>query len=71
MSVLLYKNGIEKRSHLNAVKMLAGDFNISEEEITNIYEIELEKLNKEARIKDFLSVLVIRRVKEILLKKAS
>ncbi len=64
--IQLYEDEAEKMQHIHAIQMLVKDLKSSEEEISTLYEVELEKLKLHARVKDFLMVLVSRRVKEIL-----
>lgn len=61
---MLYENESEKRQHLSAIHVLASTFGISEESVRHLYETELQSLIRHARVRDFLSVLVIRRLKE-------
>jgi hypothetical protein len=65
--IQLYEDETEKIQHFHAIQMLVKDLKSSQEEISTLYEIELERLKLHARVKDFLTVLVSRRVKEILL----
>lgn len=60
----LYKNESEMRQHQSAISNLAQDLHASEVGIRPLYEIILARFNRTARIRDFLSVLVSRRVKE-------
>ncbi len=64
--IQLYEDEAEKIQHIHAIQMLVKDLKSSEEEISTLYEVELEKLKLHARVKDFLMVLVSRRVKEIM-----
>lgn len=64
--IQLYEDEPEKMRHIHAIQTLAKDLKSSEEQISVLYEIELEKLKLHARVKDFLVLLVSRRVKEIL-----
>lgn len=61
---LLYQNEAEKRQHLSAIHILSIELGVSEDYIKQIYENELKKLKENARITDFLSVLVMKRIKE-------
>ena len=56
----------EKARHQFAIQRLARDLEIPKKEIEDLYHVLLEELNKTARIRDFISVLVSRRVKELL-----
>ncbi|HET6514134.1 MAG TPA: DUF3562 domain-containing protein [Thermodesulfovibrionales bacterium] len=64
----LYENETEQTLHSSAIQRLARDFNVAEEEIQILYEATLSRLKENARIKDFLAVLVIRNVKDIIRK---
>ncbi len=64
MVAMMYQNDAEKRQHISAIQVLASDFGLSEEFVRSLYERELESLIERARIKDYLSVLVIRRLRE-------
>ena len=44
--------------------MLARDLGVAEDFIEPLYENELRGLKEHARVKNFLSILVIRRIKE-------
>ena len=64
VATILYENESEKRQHLSAIHMLASTVGLSEDSVKQLYENELQNLIGHARIRDFLSVLVIRRLKE-------
>ena len=63
---LLYDDETEKRQHLNAIQMLALDMRIPMDVISQLYEVELGELKQSVKIKDFLTVLVSRRVREMI-----
>lgn len=63
-STLLYKSEAEKQQHLSAVSMLAHEVGFAETAVRQIYEDELRELQKHARVKNFLSILVYRKVKK-------
>lgn len=65
-SIRLYEDEIEKKQHDLAVKKLAEDLSVSEEEIRTLYEKELERVKPRAKVKDFLTVIVTREVKNLL-----
>jgi hypothetical protein len=65
----LYDNEKEKTEHIQAVRFLAENGGFSEEDVLAVYEQVLEGLRHEAIIKSFLTVLVSRRVRDILQKK--
>ena len=56
----------EKRKHVNAIHSISLETGIPEKNITSLYEEILERYSSEARIKDYLSILVSREVKDIL-----
>lgn len=62
----LYDDETERKLHLNAVEMLAMDMGISAEEVERLYNIVLERFKRGATVKDFLPILVSRRVKYLL-----
>jgi hypothetical protein len=57
---------VEKKRHAHAIQTLARDMGIPVEEVNQLYEQELEKLKEYARVKDFLPLIVSRRVKDLL-----
>ena len=67
MTVLcLYEDEKEKRQHIAAIQILIRDVGSSEEEIRRLYEGILQELKKEAKVKTFLTVIVSRKVKDVL-----
>jgi uncharacterized small protein (DUF1192 family) len=67
----LYDDENERRLHLYAVEMLALRIGASQEDVERIYEIVLRRFKKGAKVKDFLPVLVGRRVEYLLNKRRS
>jgi hypothetical protein len=63
-STLLYKSEAEKQQHLSVVSMLAHELGFAEASVRQIYEDELQALQKHARVRTFLSVFVSRNVKK-------
>ena len=63
-TALLYETETERRQHLTAIHNLALDLGISEESLRQFYEKELLSLKEHARLKDYLTVLVIKKLKE-------
>ncbi len=63
-TTILYDTEFERRQHLSAIHYLATDLGMREDFLRQLYENELMSLKEHARIKDFLSVLVIKRMKE-------
>jgi len=54
----------EHAKHLAMIHYLAGNLGLSEPEVSRIYEQEFGKLSENAKVKDFLLLLVERRVRE-------
>ena len=63
-TALLYETEAERLQHLTAIHNLALDLGISEDFLKKCYEKELISLKERARVKDFLTVLVTRRIKD-------
>ena len=63
-STLLYESEAEEQQHLSVVSMLAKELGLAEASVRQIYEDELQVLQKHARIKTFLSIFVSRNVKK-------
>lgn len=59
----LYDSEDERRQHWRAIESVARDVKRPVEEIQPLYESELAVLRREARVKDFLSVLACRQVR--------
>ena len=62
----LYENEAEQKQHFSAIQRLVRDVRSPEEEIRPLYEDVLKEFKSEARIKTFLSILVSKKVKELL-----
>jgi len=62
----LYENETEQQQHFSAIQSLVRNLNSSEKEIRPLYEDILKEFKSEARIKTFLSILVSKKVKELL-----
>lgn len=62
----IYENENEKRLHLNAVEILSRRNGAPPEEIERLYEIVLMRFKREAKVKDFLPILVTRRVEYLM-----
>jgi hypothetical protein len=61
----LYEDETEKMAHFNAIQTLVKDVGSSEEEIRPLYEDVLKEFKSEAKIKTFLSILISKKVKEL------
>jgi len=59
-------NDKRKRHHRLAIENVAQDLHLSKESVMTLYEIVLTRYMRTARIKDFITPLVIKRVKELL-----
>jgi hypothetical protein len=62
----LYENDGEKNRHRAAIHALARDLSVPADEITRLYEEALTELKDRAKIKNFLVVFAIRRVRQLL-----
>jgi hypothetical protein len=62
----LYEDETEQKQHFSAIQKLVKDVSSSEEEIRPLYEGVLQEFKNEAKIRTFLSILVSKKVKEIL-----
>ena len=56
----------EKRQHVSAINSISRETGIPDEDVTLLYEEILERYRSDARIKDFLSILVSKEVKDML-----
>lgn len=65
----LYDDENERKLHLNAVEMIALRIGASQEDVERVYEIVLRRFKKGAKVKDFLPILVSRRVEYLLNKR--
>ena len=61
---------IQKEEHLhwNAIRSIAKETGFTEEDVGFVYETIFDRLKEHAKIKDYLPVLVIKEVKNMLLK---
>ncbi len=62
----LHDNESERKLHMNAVQMLALRIGASHENVERVYAIVLRRFKKGAKVKDFLPILVSRRVEYLL-----
>ena len=62
----LYQNDAEERQHHAAISNLAEHLHHAEIGVRPLYEIVLARFNRTARIRDFLTVLVSRRVTDLM-----
>ena len=54
----------ERQQHRAAAKHLAREMHVAEDRVLEAYALELEQLQRAARVKQFLSVLAVKHVKE-------
>lgn len=66
-----YDTDEERKLHLNVIHSLADQYRLDESTIREIYESQLEELMGGARIRTYLSVLTVRRVREQLNRRRS
>ena len=59
-----YENDEEEKRHFKAILMLAEDLGLPEAEIRSLYEAFFCSISEEARIKDYLVVIVSRNVRD-------
>ncbi len=62
-------NAALNSAHRNAIKALADHLGIAVEDVYRLYCIVLNRIAKEAKIKDYLPILVSRRVSYLIQKK--
>jgi hypothetical protein len=60
----------DSKHHQDAIRRLADSLGTPLETVQSLYERELERITPEARIKDYLAVLISRRVKDQLIHQA-
>ena len=63
-AVYQYENVVEERQHLAVTHRLAQDLDMRVKDIQEIYEEFLGSVKPEARIKDYLVILVSRQVRD-------
>jgi hypothetical protein len=68
-TIQLYDDENERRLHLNAVEMIAQRIGASQEDVEKVYKIVLRRFKRLAKVKDFLPILVSRRVEYLLNKR--
>jgi uncharacterized protein (DUF2126 family) len=70
MKAALYENDAQAQQHARVMASIAEDLGCPLEEVARIYEAELARFIREARIRDFLPILVSRSVRELLAPRA-
>jgi hypothetical protein len=63
-----FDNAREMKTHTAVIRHISLQLDVPEEKVTRLYEIVLDRYRTRARIKDFLIVLVGRRVEHLLRK---
>jgi hypothetical protein len=64
VALMSYGTDAERRQHSSAIHMLSVNSGLPEDSVQQLYESELKTLTEHARIRDFLPVLVVRRIRE-------
>ena len=64
--VVLYRNSAEYRQHTDAIQWLASRYHVSEYKVREIYECVLGEFISKSRLKNFIGILVTRRVQKLL-----
>ncbi|MCL4477018.1 MAG: DUF3562 domain-containing protein [Nitrospirae bacterium] len=62
----LYEDDSERLRHLKAIQTVAGRIGASIEEVGRLYEAVLRDFKRNARVRDFLPILVSRKVEYVL-----
>jgi hypothetical protein len=57
---------VEERLHLHAIERLARELDLPQEDVRALYEEVLGRIRQEARIRDYLVVLVSHQVKDLI-----
>ncbi len=61
--IVICKDEGENRKHVDALDILANDLGISVDAMLSAYRIEFERLTSNAKIRDFLSILIARNIR--------
>jgi Protein of unknown function (DUF3562) len=61
-----YESEIEEASHLKAMHSLADELHTPFDRVKQTYEVEFDRLQSGAKLRDYLPVLTARRVRETL-----
>ena len=65
----LYGDENERRLHLKSMEMLAQRLGVSQDDVKRVYDIVLRRFKRGAKVRDFLPILVGRRVEYLLAKR--
>ena len=63
----LYDNDKERKQHMGAMKSISENTGLTIDDVSLLYEVVLDKTRKGAKVKDYLPILVPRKVKYVLL----
>ncbi len=63
----MYEDEKEKDLHARVIRKLSEQCGADENTVKELYERELAELKTRARVKDFLSMLIERRLRQVLL----
>ncbi len=61
-----YENEAAMKLHARTIERLSLDLGIPEEEVRRVYEIVLRRLEKGAKVRDYLPILVSRRARYLI-----
>jgi hypothetical protein len=64
-SICICENEGENKKHIGALDILSKDLGISADALLTAYRYEFDRLDRQAKIRTFLVILVSRRVKDI------
>ena len=53
----------ENKKHVDALDILAKDLGISVDALLTAYRYEFDRLDRQAKIRDFLSIFIVRKVR--------
>lgn len=68
LSMHLYENMKEEDLQTKAIHVIAHDMSIPSDQVARLYALVLNRYLKQANVKEFLSVIVERRVRILLTK---
>lgn len=60
----LQRDAAERKKHLDTIEILAEQSGAPRTEVGRLYEAELKRIDSTTRVRDFLPVLIARKVKE-------
>lgn len=60
----LQRDPVEWKKHLDTIEILAEQSGAPRTEVGRLYQAELERIDPTTRVRDFLPVLIARKVKE-------